>query len=206
MPQKVIVLDIGNVLIEWQPERFYDQAIGIDQRKKLFSQVDLHAMNDKIDSGQDFKQTVYKTARDYPKWQSEIQMWHDCWLDIAGPAIEHSVRLMKALQAKQIPIFSLTNFGIQPYQLAVQRYSFLQDFNQNYISGYLRITKPNAHIYQILEKDSGTQPNSLLYTDDRQENVDMANSRGWLTHLFDGPQGWGDRLVKERLLTPEEAK
>ena len=31
---KAVVFDIGNVLIEWQPERFYDAAIGMENAKK----------------------------------------------------------------------------------------------------------------------------------------------------------------------------
>jgi hypothetical protein len=30
-----------------------------------------------------------------------------------------------------------------------------------------------------------------------------AEARGWNTHLFEGPQGWADRLVAEGLLTAD---
>ena len=41
---KAVVFDIGNVLIEWQPERFYDGVIGPEQRRALFEAVDLHCL------------------------------------------------------------------------------------------------------------------------------------------------------------------
>ena len=41
---QAVVFDIGNVLIEWQPERLYDAVIGIDRRKAMFAEVDLHDM------------------------------------------------------------------------------------------------------------------------------------------------------------------
>jgi 2-haloacid dehalogenase len=34
---------------------------------------------------------------------------------------------------------------------------------------------------------------SLLFTDDRADNIDAARARGWQAHLFDGPQGWAMR-------------
>ena len=35
-----VIFDIGNVLIEWQPERFYDAVIGEARRKRMFADVD----------------------------------------------------------------------------------------------------------------------------------------------------------------------
>ena len=51
---KAVIFDIGNVLIEWQPERFYDAKIGIEKRRLMFETVDLHGMNDVVDTGQTF--------------------------------------------------------------------------------------------------------------------------------------------------------
>ncbi len=45
MTIKAVVFDIGNVLIEWQPERFYDAVIGEARRREMFETVDLHGMN-----------------------------------------------------------------------------------------------------------------------------------------------------------------
>jgi len=50
------------------------------------------------------------------------------------------------------------------------------------------------------------RPGGLLFTDDRIDNIKVAAGRGWRTHLFDGPQGWADRLVAEGLLSREAAQ
>lgn len=41
MPVKAVVFDIGNVLIKWNPERFYDARLGVAERKRLFAEVPL---------------------------------------------------------------------------------------------------------------------------------------------------------------------
>ena len=46
---------------------------------------------------------------------------------------------------------------------------------------------------------------ALLFTDDRIDNINAANARGWQTHHFTGPDGWADRLVAAGLLTEAEA-
>ena len=205
MKPQAVVFDIGNVLIEWQPERFYDAQIGEDRRRALFEAVDLHAINDRVDRGETFRDVIYAAAEEYPDWQHEIRMWHDRWLDIATPAIDHSARLMAALQARGVPVFSLTNFGIQTYDLAATVYPFLRNFDRDFISGHLREVKPEAPIYQILEDTCALPPQALLFADDRPENIAAADARGWQTHLFEGPQGWADRLVALGLLSADDA-
>jgi 2-haloacid dehalogenase len=205
MSIKAVVFDIGNVLIEWQPERFYDSVIGADRRREMFGSVDLHGMNDKVDMGHHFTETVYACAEEYPAWRDEIRMWHDRWIEMATPVIDHSVRLMTALQARGVPVFSLTNFGIQSYDYAATHYPFLRAFDRDFISGHMGVIKPAAQIYEMLEAGSGLNGADLIFTDDRVDNIAAANARGWRTHLFDGPQGWADRLVAEGLLDRAEA-
>ncbi len=205
MTPKAVVFDIGNVLIEWQPERFYDAVIGPDRRVAMFDQVDLHAMNDKVDLGHNFTETIYATAEDYPDWRDEIRMWHDRWIELATPVIDHSVRLMKALQAKGVPVFSLTNFGIQSYDYAATHYPFLRDFDRDFISGHMGVIKPDPTIYQMLEEASGLSGDALIFADDRSDNITQAAKHGWRTHLFEHPQGWAERLVAEGLLNTDEA-
>jgi 2-haloacid dehalogenase len=206
MQPQAVIFDIGNVLIEWQPERFYDAAIGEDRRRAMFAAVDLHGMNDKVDMGHHFTETIYATAESYPEWRDEIRMWHDHWIELATPAIDRSVRLLRALRAKGVPVFSLTNFGIQSFDYAATHYPFLLEFDRPYISGHMGVIKPDPKIYQMVEDDCGVAPGALLFTDDRPDNIAAAEARGWQTHLFTGPDGWADRLVATGLLTEEEAQ
>lgn len=205
MKPEVVVFDIGNVLIEWQPERFYDAEIGADRRKEMFSALDLHAMNERVDLGENFHDVVHGFADENPAWRVEIQMWHDRWINMASPVIDRSVRLMKALQARGVPVFSLTNFGVETYNLAATHYPFLRDFDRDHISGHMKLVKPDAAIYETLEDTCGVAPEALLFTDDRAENIDVAAKRGWQTHLFENPAGWADTLVDAGLLTKDEA-
>jgi len=202
---EAVIFDIGNVLIEWQPEQYYDRTIGEERRKQMFDEVDLHAMNELVDLGHNFTDTVYGCAERNPKWRDEIRTWHDKWIELAQPAINHSVHLQRALRAKGVPVFSLTNFGIETHDYAETFYPFLNEFDRRYISGHMKVTKPDAQIFQMVEDDCGIDPASLLFTDDRPDNINAAAKRGWQTHLFDGPQAWAARLIDEGLLTTQEA-
>ena len=206
MSVAAVVLDIGNVLIEWQPERFYDGEIGEDRRREMFAAVDLHAMNDRVDLGEPFRDVIYETADAYPEFRDEIRMWHDRWIELAHPAISHSVTLTERLQSRDVPVFALSNFGVESFAYAQTQYAFLHAFDRPYISGQLRMAKPDPAIYAHVERTSGIAPENLLFADDRAENIAAAQARGWQTHLFDGPAGWAARLVAAGLLSKKDAR
>lgn len=206
MTPQAVIFDIGNVLIEWQPERFYDRVIGEARRRAMFDAVDLHGMNDRVDRGAHFRDTIYSAAEEYPQFRAEIRMWHDNWIEMATPAIDHSVRLLHALRARGVPVFALTNFGIESFAYAETQYDFLGAFDRRYVSGHMGVIKPEAGIYRMLEADCGLPPEALLFADDRADNIEAARARGWQVHHFEGPQGWANRLVSHGLLTAEEAR
>ncbi|MEM8578879.1 MAG: HAD-IA family hydrolase [Pseudomonadota bacterium] len=202
---QAVVFDIGNVLLHWSPERMYDARIGADRRRALFAAVPLDAMNLEVDRGAPFKATVHALADEYPDWRDEIVMWHDHWLEMAYADIPRSVRVMGALQTKGVPVFSLTNFGTDTYDLAAQHYPFMRQFDRDFISGHMDVIKPDPEIYAQLEGGTGLSGGALIFTDDRADNIAAAAARGWQTHLFEGPDGWAERLVAEGLLTEGEA-
>ena len=205
MQPQAVIFDIGNVLTRWQPEAFYDRVIGKDRRQALFAEVDLHGMNDLVDAGGLFRETIYGWADLYPHWGPEIRLWYDRWIELASPRIEGSIALQRALRAKGVPVFALTNFGKYSFEEALPKMDFLTDFDRLYVSGRMGVIKPDPLIYQMVEDDCGLPPESLLFTDDRADNITAAARRGWRTHQFESWQGWAARLVAERLLTRDEA-
>ena len=206
MTIQTVVFDIGNVLLEWDPTRMYDAQIGVARREALFAAVDLHGMNLGVDRGNPFEASVRGLAAQHPEWAEEIMLWHDRWLEMAAPAIEHSVRLMRALQATGMPVVSLTNFGVDTYATAAKHYPFLNEFDTDFISGHMKVIKPDPEIYAQLEAKLGLSGAALLFTDDSPANIAAAEARGWQAHHFTRAQGWADRLVAEGLLTEEQAQ
>ena len=205
MTPEAVIFDIGNVLIGWQPEDFYDREVGVARRKEMFATVDLHGMNDKVDLGHNFTDTIYATAEAYPDFREEIRMWHDRWIELATPVIDHSVRLLRALRAKGVPVFALTNFGIESFAYAETQFDFLTEFDRRYVSGHMGVIKPDVRIYEMVEADCGINPQALLFADDRDKNIAAAAARGWQTHLFETPEGWARTLVAKGLLSESEA-
>lgn len=200
MPIDAVVFDIGRVLIDWQPEAFFDRRIGPDRRRALFAEVDLHGMNQSVDLGADLAQAVAALASRHPGWAGDIRLWESHWLEMASPAFPATVRVLKTLKARGVPVFALTNFGVPTYEIARAAYPFFDLFDRAYVSGRLGVIKPDPAIYEIVERDCGIAPDRLIFTDDKAENLAAAAARGWRTHLFEGAGGWAARLVAEGVL------
>ena len=203
-PQAVI-FDIGNVLCNWWPEAFYDARFGETRRRAFFDAVPIHAANVEIDRGARFGPTLAALIADHPDHAEELALWRDEWAGTLGPVIPESVATLRALKARGVPVYALTNYGDETFDLSLELLPFLRDFDGAFVSGRLGLIKPDPAIYQAVEQGTGIAPEALLFTDDRPENIDAAAARGWRTHLFTGWQGWARRLVDEQLLTEKEA-
>jgi 2-haloacid dehalogenase len=206
MPINAVIFDIGNVLIEWQPERYFAHHIGTERTRAMFAEVDIQGMMNRIDAGHAFDQVIEEAAQAHAVWRDAILMIRDNWADVASPAIPLSVHLLRQLRSKCIPVFALSNFGVENFPLSPAKYPFLDEFDRHYISGRMGTIKPDAAIYEAVEADCGLPPETLLFTDDRPNNIAAARGRGGQTHLFDGPEGWAHCLVKQGLLTKDEAR
>jgi 2-haloacid dehalogenase len=202
---RAVIFDIGNVLLEWNPEGFYDRQIGPDARRRLFAEVDLTGMNLSVDAGAPFRATVMATAAAHPAWSEQIRWWHDRWGEMATPLIDRSVRLLRALRARGVPVFALSNFGDDSFAHAQRMLPVLTEFDRTYVSGRMGVTKPDPAIYAAVEADCGLPPEALLFTDDKADNIAAATRRGWQTHHFTDPAGLADRLVGAGLLSRTEA-
>jgi 2-haloacid dehalogenase len=205
MKPEIVVFDIGNVLVEWQPEAYFSRVVGAERTKAFFNAVPIHRIHHKVDEGARFS-TILEAAEDYPDFESELRMWVEDWSKLTGGVIAHSVRLLRALRAKGIPVWALSNFGEEPFDISCEDHPFLTEFDGSVISGRIGVAKPDVEIYEALEEATGVLRSRLLFTDDRAENIAVAKARGWQTHLFEGPEGWAKALVEAGLLTEEEAQ
>ncbi|MGL4280367.1 MAG: HAD family phosphatase, partial [Albidovulum sp.] len=66
MAIEAVVFDIGRVLVDWNPEGFYDARLGREVRERFFAETGVTAMNDEIDRGEPFRQTVMAHAARHP--------------------------------------------------------------------------------------------------------------------------------------------
>jgi 2-haloacid dehalogenase len=206
MAVQAVVFDIGNVLVRWDPDGFYDRLIGPDARQRLFAETGIEAMNIGLDNGDPWLASVTALADQHPEWRAAILCWYYRWPEMFGPMITQTVRCLRALKGRGVLVYGLTNFGGESYPLACAMFPFLNLFDDVAVSGDLRLMKPDPAIYVEVERFSGLTGGALLFADDKAENIAAAAARGWATHHFSDPAPFAARLVAEGLLSAGEAQ
>jgi len=201
---QAVIFDIGNVLIEWQPEQRYNDIIGQEKSAAFFKGFDLHGLMNDIDAGAPFSKTITDRMAQKSEWGRELVILRDQWCDLAQPVIEQSVVTLRALRQNGVKVFVLSNFGAENFKWSEQQFPFLKEFDRRYISGEMMMRKPNPSIYQAVEEDCQLSPRALLFADDRLENIEAAQARGWQTHLFQTPEAWGDCLLQHGLVREDQ--
>ena len=83
-------------------------------------------------------------------------------------------------------VFSNTN------DLAVEHirraFPFFSNFDGYVFSYEHGILKPEAGLYEVLERQSGRRAGEVLYLDDRPENIAAGAARGWRVVLQESPE------------------
>lgn len=185
-----VVFDIGNVFVEWAPERLYQRLLPDPAaRAALFARVDFDAMNIAGDRDGDLEAKVAALASRHPEDAEAIRAWWDHWHVMFAPEIPGVAETFRALRAASVPVHALSNFAADSFLRAVERYPVLGEFDVPVVSGREGVVKPEARIYEILEERSGLKGGELFFTDDRADNIAAAAARGWRTHLFEGADG-----------------
>jgi 2-haloacid dehalogenase len=198
---KAVVFDIGNVLLEWRPERLYARLIlDPEERRKFFVETQIEGMNLEVDRGAPFKEHIYAHAAKHPKHEKLIRAWHDNWIEMASPAIEGTVSILRALKRRGITIAALSNFGVESFDYACTIYPFLNEFDVPVISGREETIKPEPRIYEILEERTGLLGQDIFFMDDNAKNVAAARARFWQAEIFTAPRELGRQLHARGLI------
>ncbi|MGB0496916.1 MAG: HAD-IA family hydrolase [Rubricella sp.] len=187
---EAVVFDIGNVLLEWNYEAYYTERFGAEVTARFLAETDMLAAHFLTDAGAGFSETIRAHEGRHPDWAHMIRLWREDWIAMCAPVIDGSVALMREVQARGTPVFALSNFGAENFEWTANALPFLREFDRAFISGRMKMAKPDPAIYAAVEQESGLPGHALFFIDDREENCAAAEQRGWRAHRFETP----DRL------------
>lgn len=183
---KGVVFDVGNVLIDWNPDYLYRKIFpDPDKRHWFLTHVCSMSWHAEQDRGRPCADAVAELASRFPGCESEIAAFYDRWLEtIAGP-IDGSVQALEALKASGIPVFGLSNFPHELWEKTVEAYPFLRLFDDRVLSSEAGVSKPGRQIFDVLVDRIGMAPEELVFVDDREENLATAHALGFRCVLFE---------------------
>lgn len=184
--RKILVWDIGSVLLDWSHDYLYRQLIPDEAaRAAFYDRLPLDEMNLDGDRGK-LEPAVAALAEKYPEDAMLILPWWAAWDRMCGGLIADMVSLRNDLSAAGTPCWALTNFAADSWERGVQIYPELAAFDGLVVSGREGAIKPDHRIYEIMEQRTGRAGEDLFFIDDRDYNIAVATERGWGGHVFDG--------------------
>ena len=186
-PQAVI-FDLGGVLIDWDPRYLYRQLFPDDAAamERFLTEVWTHEWNLALDRGRPFAQALPELIRRHPHEQARIEAYRDRWIETIGGPMPDSVALLETLHARAVPLWAITNWSAETFPLVRDdpTYAFLNLFREIYVSGSLRMIKPQPEIFHHALAAIGLPAPSCLFIDDNLHNVEAATGLGMETHHF----------------------
>jgi 2-haloacid dehalogenase len=178
-PTLIVVFDIGNVLLRWNPRNLYRKRFEDEERMERFLatalDMDFVAHTDIV---ADFSQAVAERAKAFPEFADQLRLFDERWIETLGGPIEENVALLRRLKRAGRPVHALSNFATEKFALAQQQFDFLSEFETAVISGHVGVVKPNPRIYEILFERAGRPASELLFIDDSAANVRAAQALG----------------------------
>lgn len=197
----IVLFDIGNVLIDWNPYILFEELIPDAAERAHFHEVicprDWWVQHD---AGASFEEIAGPVCEQFPEHHDLIWAWHHRYLDLMPGVIDGSVEILKDLESADVRVAALTNWPADKFQIAAREYDFLSWFEDVVVSGEERMIKPDPAIFTLTLERMQAEANSVLFIDDSAPNIETATRMGFQTHHFKHPEGLRRDLIAYGLL------
>ena len=177
---KVVVFDLGRVLLEFDYGKF---ARKIAARGKL-SAAEVQKLTDhspllfRYETGLIDREQFFHEVKSATGFDGSYAEFAPLFADIFEP-IPQMIDLHAALRKQGVPTFIFSNTNDLAIGHIRQAYPFFANFDGYVFSFEHHSMKPEAKLYEVVERMTGRRGPDILYLDDRAENVAAGAARGW---------------------------
>jgi len=189
----VILFDLGGVLINWNDDWLYDEiSLQLNQPfnkiKSKFNDTLCSLFESKIDEGE-FWNIVLGPDNDIDKKIISKTFLKKSSIN------EKFLAFAKSLKNNGHLIGILSNLTPET-SMCIDK-NQLKDFDYHFYSNSLKMSKPNNEIYQHVCDHISSK--NILFIDDKQENLNAAESFGIDTILFNSDD-YASGLIEQKIL------
>ncbi len=185
---KNIVLDVGRVLVAWQPKElmkelgFSEETVG-ELTKVLFDSGIWNETDRGVLTDEEF---VALAISNGPQYEQEIRLF---WENV-GKAIwqlPYARKWIRAMKKAGYRVYILSNYGSWTYEKTKeQALNFLEDVDGAIFSYQVKLIKPDAEIFYALFEKYGLRAEECVFLDDLLANIEGAKAVGMHGIVFTG--------------------
>jgi len=186
---KTVVFDLGKVLVDFD---YTIAARRIAARskvppEKIRSFVDYSPLLFRLERGEVTTQQFYEEVCAATGFDGSLTEFANFFADIFVP-IAPMIELQAAVRQRGIPTYVFSNTNDLAIRHIRQAFPFYRNFDGYILSYEHGVMKPDAGLYEVVERQSGRRGAEILYLDDRPENVAAGAARGWQVILQETPE------------------
>ena len=181
-----VVFDIGNVLVDFDRiaylKTLFDDEETLDRVDYAIFRSRLW---DELDRGGDTDEIFAEMLAAGPGYEKEIKRAFD---EIGACTIrcDYAIPWVKDLKSRGFRVLYLSNYSTHTMESNLKALDFLPYMDGGIFSCYVKINKPDLAIYKTLIDQYRLEPESCIYMDDKQKNVDAAIEVGMSGLVFTG--------------------
>jgi 2-haloacid dehalogenase len=191
------LFDIGNVLIDWNPDHLLRKLLPDAAAIRAFrAEAVTQARILEMDRGQDWEAQLAEIEAEAPQHLQTAQVYRARWVETVAGTIPETVALRDAVRDAGWPVYALSNYGAENFERTRGVYPFLDGFDGRVISAHEGVIKPEPAIYRLCIDRFGLDPAVTLFIDDRPENTEAAEALGFQTHTYTCPEALRAELVR----------
>jgi 2-haloacid dehalogenase len=138
---RIVVFDIGGVLLDWDPRYLYRELFDGDDTamERFLAEVCTPDWNLSLDAGRPFAEATEELAVRFPEQRAWIEAYDHRWGDMVRGAFEETVAILAELRERGVTVYALSNWSETKFQLMRARFPFLDWFDG---VGHLRERPP----------------------------------------------------------------
>ena len=195
-----VLFDLGNVLVSIHPGAF-TRHLGIDPETARTR----------------YKEPIIETVRRYElglmstaEYLAELshlfenryapEQLREAMLRVIGDPIPGMEKIVSSV-ASTTPVALVSNTNELHFSLCKKNLPALRFIPQFFLSYAMKASKPDPRYYQIVLERLGVSPDSIVFIDDLEENVEGARTAEMNGILFGGPEELEPELEKLGLTT-----
>ena len=182
---KNIIFDIGQVLVEFNWEEFFRQHFSEGDFEKVSNAT---VLNEKIWSEMDrgtlsFDEVIDLIVKEQDFLKDNIK---EILIGLYKSVLpfNYSKNMIKSLKEKGYNIYLLSNFGEVPFNLAKERFDFMEYVDGGIISYEVKMIKPEPLIYKAILEKYNLVASECVFLDDNANNIKEAKSQAFNTVHF----------------------
>ncbi len=200
--RRVVVFDLGGVLIAWDPRHLYRKIFAGDENamEAFLADVCTVEWNERQDAGRTFADAAAELLPRHADKVDLIDAFSRRFDEMITGAIAGTVDILADLKRAGVPRYALTNWSAETFPPQRNRFPFLSWFDGIVVSGEEGVIKPDPKIFRVLLDRYRIAPEEAVFVDDNPANAAAAHALGIHGIHFRSPQLLRDELKALGLL------